>query len=87
MFIHTTDICDINILNFINNFKLNISNVTSEINELKDKYESEINELKDKYESEINKVKIFIDAIAWWIPIKQIRENFRNKFKIRAGYK
>ena len=87
MFIHTTDICDINILNFINNFKLNISNVTSEINELKDKYESEINELKDKYESEINKFNIFIDAIAWWIPIKQIRENFRNKFKIRAGYK
>ena len=39
-------------------------------------------ELNDKYNNLASVFNEVIDKIAWWIPFKKIRENFRNKFRI-----
>ena len=58
-------------------------------NFLEDYFIKEINELKDKincYEERLNdlncKIDKVVDSLAWWIPIKKLRERFRDKFRI-----
>ena len=51
-------------------FEYKINNLFNEINYLN----NEINTIK-------NSNKKLVDAIAWWIPIKKLRENFKNKFR------
>ena len=36
----------------------------------------------DRLDNKVNKVNKLIDTLAWWIPIRKWRDNFRNKFKI-----
>ena len=33
----------------------------------------------DRLDDKVNKL---IDTLAWWIPVRKWRDNFRNKFKI-----
>ena len=46
------------------------------------KLENMYKELNDKYNNLASVFNEVIDKIAWWIPIKKFRENFKNKFKI-----
>ena len=41
-----------------------------------------INKLNNELQECINKNNALIEKIAWWIPIKKLRDNFRAKFKI-----
>lgn len=54
----------------------------NDINHRNRKLNNQINELKvkvDLLESNDTKLKKLVDFIAWWIPIKKWRNNFRNK--------
>ena len=39
----------------------------------------EKNDLTTKLENDLNKIKYNINKLAWWIPIRKWRDNFRNK--------
>ncbi len=41
-----------------------------------------LQEIIDRYKKQSHKINILIDSIAWFIPIRKWRDNFRNKFKI-----
>lgn len=53
-----------------------LSNIRNNENFLQDYFIREIKELNYK----IDKV---VDSLAWWIPIKKIRDKFRGKFLIQ----
>ena len=48
-----------------------------------DKLDNKLNELDSKLNEIDYKSNGLINAIAWWIPIRKLRDNFRNKFKMR----
>ena len=67
-----------------------LSNIRNNENFLQDYFIREIKELKDKincYEERLNKLNYkidkVVDSLAWWIPIKKIRDKFRGKFLIQ----
>ena len=72
-----------------------LSNIRNNENFLEDYFIKEINGLKDKincYEDKLNalncKIDKVVDSLAWWIPIRKWRDEFRNKFNdnfIRGG--
>ena len=43
--------------------------------------ENDINNLNERTNIIYNKVNILINKIAWWIPVKKWRDNFRSKFE------
>ncbi|MEI0799461.1 hypothetical protein R4Q14_14210 [Brachyspira intermedia] len=55
----------------------------NEVNEILDLINRSEIYLGIKSEYDNDKMKEFINKIAWWIPVKKWRENFRDKFKIR----
>ena len=66
---------------------LYLSNIRNNENFLDYYFIREIKELKDKinrYDKEIRnlncKIDKVVDSLAWWIPIRKLRDNFRNKF-------
>ena len=66
-----------------------LSNIRNNESFLEDYFIREIKELKDKincYDKEIRnlncKIDKVVDSLAWWIPIKKIRDKFRGKFLI-----
>ena len=82
------DICfSDRILNILEN---NIRNCFITINDRFNKMKNEVdllNNLSNYNEYKINQLYNIIDniinQIAWWIPIKKLRDNFKNKFKMR----
>ena len=52
------------------------------IEDSNNKLENMYKELNDKYNNLASVFNRVVDKIAWWIPIKKFRENFKNKFKI-----
>ena len=46
------------------------------------KLENMHKELNNKYNNLVSVFNEVVDKVAWWIPIKKIRENFKNKFRI-----
>ncbi len=45
-------------------------------------------ELNDKYNNIVSVFNEIVDRVAWWIPIRKWRDEFRNKFNdnfIRGG--
>lgn len=65
---------------FIKNKNAEISNINNnvynEINSIKIKYDNLEKDLSDI----INSYKNLINTMAWWIPVRKWRDNFRNKF-------
>ena len=66
-----------------------LSNIRNNENFLEDYFIKEIKELKDKinrYDKEIRnlncKIDKVVDSLAWWTPIKKIRDKFRGTFLI-----
>lgn len=66
-----------------------LSNIRNNENFLENYFINKIKELKDKinyYDKEIRnlnyKIDKVVDSLAWWIPIKKIRDKFRGKFLI-----
>ena len=64
-------------------------NIRNSENFLEDYFIKEINGLKNKincYEERLNdlncKIDKVVDSLAWWIPIKKIRDKFMRKFLI-----
>ena len=51
-------------------------------NDINGKLENMYKELNDKYNNIVLVFNEVIDKIAWWIPIKKLRERFRDKFRI-----
>ena len=67
----------------------NLYDIRNNENFLEDYFIKEINELKykinyyDKRSNDLNrKINKVVDSLAWWIPVRKWRDNFRNKFKI-----
>ena len=52
------------------------------IEDKNNKLENMYKELNDKYNNLASVFNEIVDKVAWWIPIKKFRENFKNKFKI-----
>ena len=52
------------------------------IEDKNNKLESMYKELNDKYNNLALVFNEVVDKIAWWIPIRKWRDNFRNKFNI-----
>ena len=48
----------------------------------KDLFRENINYAKNNVNKLNEKLNMLINCIAWWIPIRKWRDNFRNKFKI-----
>ena len=51
-------------------------------NDINNKLESMYKELNDKYNNIVSVFNEIVDKVAWWIPFKKFRDNFRNKFRI-----
>ena len=51
-------------------------------NDINDKLENMYKELNDKYNNIVSVFNEIVDKLAWWIPIKKIRNKFRGKFNI-----
>ena len=51
-------------------------------NDINNKLESMYKELNDKYNNIVSAFNEVVDKIAWWIPIKKLRNRFREKFRI-----
>lgn len=69
------------------NKELFIKNKNAEISNINNNVYNEINSIKIKYDNLekdlsgiINSYKNLINTMAWWIPIRKWRDNFRNKF-------
>ena len=60
-------------INYIQKYKIDTMKLM-----LKDNIKK-INEITTKYENNNIKLNKLIDSIAWWIPIKKLRDSFRNK--------
>ncbi|WP_297298850.1 radical SAM protein [uncultured Brachyspira sp.] len=56
-----------NINNRVNDVNKNLTNVNNKVNSIDNKFNNKIDKL--------------IDTLAWWIPFKKKRDEFRNKFK------
>ena len=57
-------------------------------NDINNKLESMYKELNDKYNNIVSVFNEIVDRVAWWIPIRKWRDEFRNKFNdnfIRGG--
>ena len=52
------------------------------IEDKNNKLENMYKELNDKYNNLALVFNEIVDKIAWWIPIRKWRDNFRNKFRI-----
>ncbi|MEI0537729.1 hypothetical protein [Brachyspira pulli] len=68
-----------NQLKNITDYRQNISNLKSEIENINNIYTLGIESLNNKYISEIKAIKNNINKLAWWIPIRKWSNNFRNK--------
>lgn len=69
------------------NKELFIKNKNAEVSNINNNVYNEINSIKIKYDNLekdlsgiINSYKNLINTMAWWIPIRKLRDNFRNKF-------
>ena len=86
---------DIIYTNLMNTFNKSIENkmillnkldesITTKINDLNNKIENKNKLIEDKYINLKNICNNIINCIAWWIPVKKWRDNFRNKIQSRA---
>ena len=71
----------------LKNKQLFIEGKNTEISNINNNMYNEINSIKIKYDNlekdlsgMINSYKNLINSMAWWIPIRKWRDNFRNKF-------
>ena len=64
------------------NRKLFIENREMLTEDEKDLFRENINYAKNNVNKLNEKLNMLINCIAWWIPIRKWRDNFRNKFKI-----
>lgn len=61
----------------ITDYRQNISNLKSEIESLNNKHKLEIESLNNHYISEIEVIRNNVNRLAWWIPIRKLRDKFR----------
>ena len=66
---------------YYNDFQVHES-FNNYIEDKNNKLENMYKELNDKYNNLASVFNEIVDKVAWWIPIKKFRENFKNKFKI-----
>ena len=66
---------------YYNDFQVHES-FNNYIEDKNNKLENMYKELNDKYNNLASVFNEVIDKIAWWIPIRKWRDNFRNKFRI-----
>ena len=52
------------------------------IEDKNNKLENMHKELNNKYNNLASVFNGVVDRVAWWIPIRKFRENFKNKFRI-----
>ena len=64
------------------NIKLFIENREMLTEKEKDLFKENINYTKNNVNKLNEKLNILINCMAWWIPVRKWRDNFRNKFKI-----
>lgn len=64
------------------NKELFIKNKNAEVSNINNNVYNEINSIKIKYDNLEKYLSGIINTMAWWIPIRKWRDNFRNKFKI-----
>ena len=68
---------------YIMNWTINNNNIIQSVdNDINNKLESMYKELNDKYNNIVSVFNKIVDKVAWWIPFKKFRDNFRNKFRI-----
>ena len=68
---------------YYNDFQVHESfNNYIETKDKNNKLENMYKELNNKYNNLALVFNEVVDRIAWWIPFKKIREDFRNKFRI-----
>ena len=66
---------------YYNDFQVHES-FNNYIEDKNNKLENMYKELNDKYNNLASVFNEIIDKIAWWIPIRKLRDNFRNKFNV-----
>ena len=66
---------------YYNDFQVHES-FNNYIEDKNNKLENMYKELNHKYNNLASVFNEIVDKVAWWIPIKKIRENFKNKFRI-----
>ena len=70
-----------NRINDINNEIMNINNTTNNrINDINNEIMNINNTSNNRINDIENKIMKLVNALAWWIPVKKWRDNFRNKY-------
>ena len=59
-----------------------IFNIIDNDNFIEEYINNQINELYSQIDLLTNLINKIVNTLAWWIPTKKLRNNFRNKFKI-----
>ena len=70
-----------NINNRVNDVNKNLTNINNRVNDVNKNLtnvNNKVNSIDNKFNNKINRL---IDTLAWWIPFKKKRDEFRNKFK------